>query len=525
LWVQAQGASVALSVATKLSDPLAGVRAVKNQFLLQMANYTEKGSKARANIAKAGAVDVKDLDEMVELWQRSGLEDSILKTADHAASSTGSGIAADALSRAADLGLFFYRGGELINRRTAFLVALDEFKTASKFGKVDDAAIKGILTRANNMMLNLTKSNGAAWQRGPASLPTQFMQVQAKILESLIGRDKFGLAGPSVNGSFTGAERAKILLGQLGLYGAAGVPLGNFAVRWIAEMLGVDQADIEQSDPELVKAVNEGFWGWLAMSAFSADVELGARGGVASGLEQFLFDVMYTEAPITEKMLGAFGTVPSRFFQAYRDIKPLAMGSAARKEFPDQQTILRASSHLASVTSTWSNFQKGYFMQRFDRILDRNNVPTVVGEFNLGTEVATMIGFQPSDQRRARDLQAMNKELKEYRTAMVSSMLSTYWDYTKSIEAAESEREKEETRERYEDIHALMLQSLPTDNDRKLVREAFVKKITAGEGKLAKGIKLYMKNFNDGRLADLHSIKSTFVTKGLIRTGVLDEEE
>ncbi len=513
LWVQAQGASIALTLGTKLKDPLGGARAIKNQFLVNFLEHAESPALIK-KVAAVGGMKAEELTETLALWKRSGLRESILQTADHAAAARSHGIGSDALRRAADTGLFFYRGGELFNRRTSFMIALEEFKQVNKGVKIGDPELKTIVTRATNLMLNLSKANRASWQRGLFSVPTQFLQVQAKILESLLGS----------NAQFTRGERAKILFGQLGLYGAAGIPAGNLAVRWYAEAIGLDQAGVEELDPTLVKAINEGFWGWYVLTAFNADIELGTRGAVASGLETFLYDLLFTEAPITEKMAGAFGQAPSRFLQSYRKITPLAMGVVAQKRFPTTSELLLAASHLATVTSTWSNVEKAYYMHSFNLLKDRNGYPVSTKDFSLGTEIGVMLGFQPSESRLVRDLTTMNKELSDYRGHISTTLLDSYYNYTQELALVSSEREEDELIAKYEDIHALLLQSLPTDNDRKIVRKAFEAKLKA-KSKKAVEINKFLKNFNDGRLSDIHTIHSNFVTKGILRTGVLDEKE
>jgi len=511
MWVQAQGASVALTMATKFSDPLGAVRAIKNQTLLGMASRSEGSKEALANIAKAGGIKTTELQEMLTLWKKTGLEDSILTTADHSASVSGHGIGSDALRRAADAGLFFYRGGELFNRRTSFLVALREFQSANKGAKVGDKELKRIITRANDFMLNLTKANKASWQKGIASIPTQFMQVTAKTLESLLG----------LNGQFDRGERAKLMFGQLALYGAAGVPLGNMAVRWYSESMGLTQTDVEELDPELVKGINEGFWGYLALSAFDADVELGVRGAVSSGVGNLVSSLLFSDAPISETLVGAFGSVPLGFYQAFREIKPMVLGELNSKTGVNDGTILKSLDAIASISSTWKSVRKARFMHYFNQMINRRGEVIIEKDFSIGTEVATALGFQPSDAVRVRDLQQLNKMLQEERNDRTTDMVNLFWNYSRELRTADTEEEKADIIDKFDSAKKLLMNTLPTPADRDIVREAVARKLTNPKSKAEREVVKFIKNFNDGRTGDIEDIKATLTAKGLIQTGAI----
>lgn len=508
IWVQAQGASIAITLGSTAKNPLGGLKAVKNQFAL-MAGTLGDSPAYRARVAKASGLKVDELDEMVDLWRRTGLEESILTTADHAASVRSHGIAAEALRQTADKGLFFYRGGELFNRRTSFMVALQEYKATNK-GKVSDEALKGILTRSNNMMLNLSKANRSGFQKGIFSIPTQFLQVQAKMIESILG----------LNGQFTRGERAKIMFGQLGMYGTAGVFGGDLALRWFMESTGTSQADLEELDPEIVKAVTEGFWGWMALSAFGADIDIANRGAIASGIETFTADLLFSDSTLSEKIFGAFGQVPLRFYQAYKKIQPYAMYHLETLTFPDAGTLTRAVGNLASVTSTWNNIEKGIFMREFNMLKDRNGYPvTKPGEveFSLGTQVGQMLGFQPSVSGRIFDMDNLSKSVKEHRATVANSIVQVMWDYSREVETAKNETHEAEIIQKYSEMQAILLQSLRTPRDVQLVTEAVVNKMTA-KSKRSKAIRAFLEEFNDGRVADVNSIHAGFVSRGILQT-------
>jgi hypothetical protein len=69
---------------------------------------------------------------------------------------------------------------------------------------------------AGDFSFNMSKAGAAAWQQGWASIPTQFLSYQARVLEALLGKQ------------FTTPEKIRLLLGQVVLYGTAGAPFLPF---------------------------------------------------------------------------------------------------------------------------------------------------------------------------------------------------------------------------------------------------------------------------------------------------------
>jgi len=387
LWVQAQGMSVAVSInlGKNLTETLRHTTG-----LTVLGSNASKGSQF-SKAAKVAGVDAKEMQEMYDLWKKTGLEDSILQTADHAAGLRGHGIAMDALSRAADKGLFFYRHGELLNRRMSFTTALDEWKTANKGMSVSDDALKGIVDRANNLMLNMSKANAAQFQKGILSLPTQFWQVSAKALETMLG----------FNDNLKAGERARVLAGQIALYGTAGIPLAGLAINYAIEYLGVTQKQIDDN-PVLVKALNDGFWGVITMGIFDVDAEVSSRGSLVRGVSDFVDNWIYADSTAGEKLLGAFGSTQQRFWDSLTNqTKKISLYGVPADGIDALKLVTLP--FLDSI-STWRNAEKAVFMQLVDKIYDKHLDPTVQRPFELRESVVAAIGFRLSDEVQAYNL-------------------------------------------------------------------------------------------------------------------------
>ena len=515
LWVQAQGATVAASLAFKLKDPIAPLRLLKNQTALAFASRFADDPAVLKRISSVAQIPAKELDEIVRLWKRTGYEDSVLNTADHAAAIAGYGSGADALRRVADKGLLFYRTGELVNRRYTFLTALE--RARERLGRINltDAELRNVMTDANNMMLNLSKANRASWQRGVVALPTQFLQVQAKMVETLVG----------ANQSFTVGERLKIMAGQIAFYGAAGIPMGALGVRWVTEQLGVSQGEIENLPPEVVKLVNGGLWEYFIFAGMGADVDVASRGAIADGITEFTTDLIFSEAPITEKILGAFGTVPHRFYKAYKVIEPMALGAMFHEEKLTNEQILQAVSSLASVTSTWNNIQKGLFMNRLHMLIDSRGRVVVSGDdFKTETEVMTMLGFQPSELQRVRDRDALVRGRKEYRSQVVDSMVNNYWLYVQTYKGADNDAEREQVIKNFKIANTLIAQSLRNEDEVRKVQEAFKDRVEKGEDEKTRSIRQFIEEFNDSQVVGAGTIIQSMLANGMIQNDLQVEE-
>lgn len=507
LWVQAQGATLAASLSP------APIEAFRLQNALAVAAKFGEDAAVTKVVANAALADADRLSKMIKLWNKTGLEASIHNTADLSAASEGLGVGREALRRVFDKGLLFYRAGELFNRRYSFITALQ--RAEKKLGHLDltDNQLKDVLSDANNMMLNLSRANRSAWQHGVVAIPTQFLQVQAKFLESMTGMSK----------AFTVRERGRIMAGQLALYGAAGVPLGNLGVRYLQESLGFSQKDVEQLPESVVEGVNNGLWGVFAHSWLGADVDLSNRGAIASGMTEFTLDLMFSEASMGEKVAGAFGTIPHRAFKAWSTIKPMVLND--REDALTDAEVLRGISAIASITSTWSNVQKGYFMHRMHQLNDsRGNIVISNKDFDINTEVMTMLGFQPSELKRVRDRESLVRSSKEHRKQVTDSLVRHYWNYVQALKGTENDEERSRIIQHYTLGTQVLLQSL-REGEKQKVREALSKRLETGEDRYSRSIREYIEEFSDGQVLELSNLIEASRTNGLIQNDLEFPEE
>ena len=506
LWVQAQGAAVALS--HNLLNPKNLALVIRDQTALAASAYMDP--KQYGHVAKAFGMDTDDLVELNRVWKKSGLEESILVNADHAAAANGRGIGVDALSRTADKALFFYRKGELFNRRTALSTALREFKDANPGKAVDDVAIKGILERANNFMLNLGRANRAEFQKGPLGVTTQFLQVSTKTMETLFG----------LNGTLSGADRAKLIISQVILYGAAGIPLGSWGLNLASQAMGNrTQSDIEAMDPLTVKALNEGIAGWTTLAMLGVDIDIGQRSALLQGITQLGDRMLFEEASIASALGGAFSVPVNRFVDRFNEVfKPLSLGLAGAKQIDP----IDVATLVLEPISSWRNVNKMYFMHQLHKMIDSKGNKVLQKDFKLMEEIAVGIGFRLSEETQVFDLNDRVQASKEYRREVVDAVANIFWDY--ALQEQGSEGLTPEYKKRTEDKIALYLQTLPSDYQRMLARRSISKRLNTGRDKQSLAWQKFRKEFDNGQADTVVDLKSAFTSNGILQQQTVPEE-
>ena len=429
LFVQAQGASIALSLYPEHAHKVLWEGMALRPLMHLAKTNTDLATvrKMSDNIAKAMGMDPDDLFETYKLWNKTNLQKSIKATADHAAAAQNFGFGINAFKKAADKGLVFYREGELFTRGFAFLTAKRVWKQANPNKAIGDAELKQILDHAMQLQLNLTRANRAVWQKGAWSIPTQFLQIQTKYIEKVV--PKF-LGGRS---ELAGHQKLKLLGMQFAIYGAAGVPFGEWAINEIVQATGMAP---EEMDPDTKRYLAGGFWDMLFYNTFGADAELGRRGAIVSGVEDFVRSAIYDRAPLGEAMFGAFGATGSRAFETIAKVAPMVY-NADQIEWTDQEYKYVASS-FGNILSSWRNVDKAIFMARFGYVTDRHgNVlldRQTEGGFKMSEVLARGMGFNLKDISNTYKLDMIGREWDRHINERVDALMRLHYEYANNAD-------------------------------------------------------------------------------------------
>lgn len=504
-WIQAQGAatSISLGFGKYLTQTL------NNTTALTLLGYGAKSPQRYGLIAKMPGIDKDELAAMHNLWLKTGYEDSVLQTADHAAASKGYGMTMAAMKRVADAGLMFYRQGEFFNRRMAFTTALERWKEnkgVTSIKGMADSELKDVMDDANNIMLNMTRGNRAPWQKGLPSLPTQYLQVTTKFIETATG----------LNQNFNKKEVSRMLMGQLALYGTAGIPIAGLGYSIASEVMGMTQEDID-NNPKIVKAINDGFWGFTAMQLMGADIELSGRGALMRGVSDFVDNWFVKESSAAEKFLGAFGSTQQRFFDSLtKRLRPMTVAGIGDIDFADIGGLLVAP--VFETLSSYNNAQKAIIMERLDAAYSRSNRKVAEG-FNTQEAIMQAIGFQPTKVAETWDLNDRARYVEQTKKAVQSQILGELnkfatWhpngDYT------------EEDWEKHQKNLSILYNIL--DPDEQLETMEFIRREMTNDSMRSEAMRRYIQNMKENTVEDIGLIQKIFMGTKAVRTDYGFEE-
>lgn len=512
MWVQAQGASIALSL---------GLGKYSSRALANTAALTAVGegvmdagrirNAIKAAGLKASGVSEQDFKRLHNLWIKTGYQDSVLQTADHAAAAKGYGMTMGAIKKAADAGLLFYRNGELFTRRFSFNIAVERWleKNAGKtIADISDGALKNIMDDANNMMLNMSRANRANWQKGVWSLPTQFLQVTTKFIETAGG----------FNRNFERGEIGRILTGQIMLYGTAGIPLAGLGTMILSDVFGLSQTDIEDN-PGLVKTFNDGFWGAVGHWMLGVDIEMSSRGSLLRGMGDLLDNWFVQESTFTEKFLGPFGAVGQRWLDNFtRALRPITISPGQAIDWTTPWDLV-ASPVIRSI-STWSNAEKGAYMALLDQSYSRSGYVQDARDFSLMEEIAQAIGFQQTSSATIADLRARERHLKQVETKIFESILLNMNEF--ALRHPNGGATDEEIDEAFRN-NELLYGALDFDQQQRVSER--IQDALTGSTALQTAVGRYLERMKNNTAEDLSAWHSFFIGNGVIRLGIGEEEE
>lgn len=509
MWVQAQQASAALAL--NFTNPENIGKALRFSQGIWMWDLMPNSPSGRVKAAEALGLSVKDAETVFRLWEQTGLRDAIKTTADYAAQSRGRGTLMDLISRGTEAGQVFYKSGDLITRRFSFATAITRWLSKNPTKTVHDITtqdLQDILTDTNNMMWNLHKANRAWWQKGALSPATQFWQIGTKTLETLTG----------ANEAFTRGEIAKLWLGQLVLYGAAGMPLGlgTAGVHTGLRLLGWTQSEIDEMDPRIAKLWNEGWLGGMTMLVFGVDSEIGTRSSLAAAFDGIVDQFLFEEANMATRLFGAFGGSMTRFWDGVvSTTAPLSLGMAEARDLSNVDW-LQGISDMARAMSSWNNIQKAVAMHNLNMVLSRKGEVIRHKDFTLAEEIAQAIGFQPREIHDTYSLDTLNKAKEQLRADAVNEIVKIYWDTAiKFSDGTATPEEMEKVAVRMAVI--VQIASGGDPYQASLIREAVRTKLSQSDDRYSREWRRFRRNFSDGSLTVLLDWRSQLKASPMIR--------
>lgn len=362
LYVQGQMGMVAGFMHPKYALQ-AGKDSLEMLALSKFKNYGWKASEVVEQAKKSGMLkDVDDTADLAarleEVWQ-SGTLDSITRIADFDAALHGvGGTTVETLRGLARVGMTPYKTGEEFSRLMAWNIArrklLDEGKKAD---------VRTIFDEAIRIHTNLQRENAAWWQTNKfTSLPTQYLQVQAKFLENF----GLGIIHDGKKGGWTRAEAQRAFLGQLMWYGTVDVPIATTLVA-----MANDKLDLT---PEVASALDKGIVGTLAQSV-GFDVDVSSPGNLMAGLDDnIIFDMIRIseefitgtrpDEPLLRSLSGAAGSQVQRAADTAatiaQNVRSLVFNDTSLENFTD--ALLESGVATIRLTSAGTSATDAYLL-------------------------------------------------------------------------------------------------------------------------------------------------------------------
>jgi len=317
-------------------------------------------------------------------------------------------------------GRLFFNNAEYFNRLVAYRIAWDETKRLGK-NMTDFEFRRTLMANAEKFSFSMSRESAAWWQNGLASIPTQFFSYQMRMLE-LMFLDK----------TLTAAQRARLWLGQLLLYGSAGVPIGSLVADEIKARTG--------ESPEMNTIAgffDRGAWDWLIYNLTGLDTQIGARMGTGDFIPNLIRDLMgqgkFGEKSTLDVLGGAtFSITKDTFGSIVGMAKAFSAYSAAESGGELGTPILRDAIEkvVRNVTTVDAGY-KAYMITQYGMLESRKGT-ILATDVPPAQAIATILfGSQPSAayiaenqqkylERRDKAVNDAVKVFREYRVKMLA---------------------------------------------------------------------------------------------------------
>lgn len=218
LWQQGQHILYSTAI-----SPKNGLNGVTAATLSRWYRYTEDEGILNDMFDKAANMgwDRGEIEEAYRAWKAShihtiGGEQAMLNAV---AQPT---VFRSGLRTFLDKGNVFFNAGHQMARDTGFFTAYRDWRDANPGVKLDNRAIGDVLSRADDLTMNMTRAANAAYNEGLLSMPTQFWNWNARLFEQMLGK------------TLTAGEKARILTMYSAMYGIpatlGGATFGGFGI-------------------------------------------------------------------------------------------------------------------------------------------------------------------------------------------------------------------------------------------------------------------------------------------------------
>jgi len=335
---------------------------------LRMTLVNTSEAFAREVGRRSAAFTGMDADEFVRFsrWVREsgrtviGGEVAELNAVNHV-------MAKGLVGRVREVGRVFFNEGERFPRMVGMHVAWKEY--AKKWPTLDPFANHGlnwITFRQDALTASMTRASAATWQKGPLSVPFQFLSYSSRMMESIFS-----------NRLLSKGERVRLASAQALFWGAAGTGVGGPVLDWWVTEGGLE------IEPNTYTALRYGILDWAIGVTTGVDTGVGSRLAVGEGFWNLWEDISH-EATVSEAIGGpALSTITDFtdvIFQSMVD-----MGNGRTEMLAgDAKKLLRNFTGPNKLYNAWIIYTMGDYLAR--------NETVVVSGLTKGDALAYVMG-------------------------------------------------------------------------------------------------------------------------------------
>lgn len=490
--VQAMGASLAMSLHPEKIPLL-----LPRSLALRAAMFASSEDVMRMT-AKAAFMKEDDFLKMVRAYQKTGLHESTLSTGDFAALQ-GLPQGLESLRWVANKGLVFFKEGERWARNYAWIQAYDEITKSGKLA-LTDRMIDDVTKLHLKYTLNLNRANRAFWQKGVLSIPTQFYQISTKFIENMLPN----ILVNTPNG-WSGKQKAFILLGQMALFGAAGIPYGKTMYNSLANWAqSKDDYGLAVNDPAKLTAIQGGLTELMMYAWTGERLDVTNRLSIPAGIETLVEVLASEQSTMADKIFGVSGEIGSRVFEAIRANYRILASVVKDPNTIDATVLSDVLDQAGKVASSYRNLRKAQLWSALHYIEDRyhNKIIPVDDVDNRALLFAQSLGVAPKVLDDYYTIKHFNKITEQdYRDA-ANAVLTVSNKYYGDADILVNEKKQK----RMEAEIAIVLLGL-TDAEKRKVMEQVNQKMQDNDYKLPEEIEKALDNlYNKQGASDLESV-------------------
>jgi hypothetical protein len=292
------------------------------------------------------------------------------------------------LGKFAEWSPVFFNEGERFVRSSGYIAAYLEWRGANPIAKLTEKVEAQILQRADLFSGNMSRASNASWQKGFASIPTQFFAYQFRIMEQLLGKR----LGPTPQAR--ALTRARIL-GMYSLIYGMPVAAGATTAVWpwtdtIRQTL-IDKG-INYDENVLTRGLVDGFASVLVEGATGNKYNVGQRYG-PGGLTA-LKDWISGDKSGAALLLGVsganIGAMAHSFWPVLGDVADMVSGKTAGS------LLVEDMADFTREISSANNAFKTIYALNYGKLISKNEI-NLSDVDKTSALIVSLAGLQPQE--------------------------------------------------------------------------------------------------------------------------------